>query len=199
MLVEKKKTKLDSLLQEMESCGWETHLTDESYQNIIDCGLRSKNLLLASIASDIAFQQKPITLCGLMYQIVSAGFLPSTDQKHYHRLGRIMTTLREGGVIPFTWIVDNVRSTNKPPSWSGLEDYVDVVQRSYRKNFWAQLPKYVHIIVEKDAIAGTIAPVTREYDVALSPIRGYVSLSFAHEIASTWNRIKKPVFLLLRR
>jgi hypothetical protein len=30
--------------------------------------------------------------------------------------------------------------------------------------------------------------------VALSPIRGYVSLSFAHEIAETWNRITKPIF-----
>jgi hypothetical protein len=104
-----------------------------------------------------------------------------------------MTTLREAGVVSFSWIVDNVRSTIKPSSWSGLGDYVETVQECYRKNFWASLEEYCHIIVEKDAIAGTLAPVTREYDVALSPIRGYVSLSFAHEIASIWNQIEKPI------
>ena len=109
-------------------------------------------------------------------------------------LGRIMTRLREAGVVPFAWIVDNLRCTNKPSSWSGLNDFVDTVRDAYRKDFWASLPEYVHIICEKDAIAGTIAPVTHEFDVALSPIRGYVSVSYAHEIARQWARIDKPVF-----
>jgi hypothetical protein len=124
---------------------------------------------------------------------VSAGFLPSTDQKHYSRLGRVLTTLRERGVVPFNWIIDNLRSTQKPSSWSGLGDYADVVRDCYRKDFWSHLPEYVHIFCEKDAIAGVISPVTEEYDVALSPIRGYVSLSFAHEIAEQWNGIEKSI------
>jgi hypothetical protein len=105
-----------------------------------------------------------------------------------------MTALREDGCVPFSWIVDNVRSTDKPSSWAGLEDFADTVKRAYRKDFWAQLPHYVHVIVEKDALAAVLAPSTREYDVALSPIRGYVSLSFAHQIAETWNKITKPIF-----
>jgi hypothetical protein len=47
--------------------------------------------------------------------------------------------------------------------------------------------------VEKDAIAGVLSPVTHQFDVALSPIRGYTSVSFAHEIAELWNRIDKPI------
>jgi hypothetical protein len=129
-----------------------------------------------------------------MYRVVSAGWLPSTDREHYTRLGRLMTRLREAGVVPFSWIVDGVRSTDKPSSWSGLADYARTVRHAYRLDFWARLPHYIHFIVEKDAIAGTLSPVTREYDVALSPLRGYSSLSFAHQIASTWNEIKKPIF-----
>ena len=49
-------------------------------------------------------------------------------------------------------------------------------------------------LLRKDALAGTLAPVTREYDLALSPIRGYVSLSFAHEVAELWAEIDKPIF-----
>ena len=75
-----------------------------------------------------------------------------------------------------------------------MGDYVDTVKEAYRLDFWASLPRYVHVFVEKDAVAGTLAPVTREYDVALSPIRGYVSVSFAHEIGEEWAEIKKPIF-----
>jgi hypothetical protein len=129
-----------------------------------------------------------------MYRVVSSGWLPSTDREHYTRVGRIMTRLREAGIVPFEWIVDGVRSTDKPSSWSGLADFAETVRDAYRLDFWARLPHYVHFIAEKDAIAGTLSPITREYDVALSPIRGYTSLSFAHEIASTWNQIDKPIF-----
>lgn len=173
--------------------GFDLALTDESVEGIARQGFRGENLSLALVATNILIDEKPITLRGLMYRVVSAGWLPSTDKKHYRRLGRVMTTLREAGLVPFDWLVDNVRSTLKPSSWAGVTEFVDTVRDAYRMDFWSRLPQYVHVICEKDAIAGTIAPVTEEYDVALSPIRGYVSLSFAHEIAATWNRIEKPI------
>jgi len=192
--LQKRKAKLDSVRDAVSAGGWETKLTDRTIQNIIDTGIRGKNLPLSVVACEIALEQNPLTLRGLMYQVVSAGWLPSTDNQHVARLGRLLTILRERGLVPFSWIVDNVRSTDKPSSWSGIGDYIDTVQRCYRKDFWASLAEYVHVFVEKDAVAGTISPVTREFDVALSPIRGYVSLSYAHEIADQWNQIEKPIF-----
>jgi hypothetical protein len=50
------------------------------------------------------------------------------------------------------------------------------------------------VFVEKDAIAGTIQPVTKEYDIALRVCRGYASVSFAGEIADEWARITKPIY-----
>jgi hypothetical protein len=190
----RKKPNLDSVFDELLQTGWEPTLTEESYRHIASAGFRSKNLSLAIVATQLACQQQPITLRGLMYQVVSAGFLPSTDKEHYNRLGRLLTTLREEGAVPFSWIVDNVRATQKPSSWSGLEDFAETVKEAYRKDLWAEMPDYVHVICEKDAIAGVLSPTTREYDVALSPIRGYASLSFAHEIAEIWNRITKPIY-----
>jgi hypothetical protein len=81
----------------------------------------------------------------------------------------------------------------KPPSWSGLADFADTVREAYRKDFWPHLPNYVHVFCEKDAIAAVIQPVTSQYDVRLSPIRGYCSDSFAYEVGSIWKRIKKPI------
>lgn len=189
----RKKSKLDSLLDSLADLNFDAGLTDATYSNLLSVGLSSKNLPLAAVAARIALDEHPLTLRGLFYRVVSAGVLPSTDKENYNRLGRVMTTLREKGLIPFSWLVDNLRSTVKPSSWSGLADFADTCRDSYRLDFWARLPDYVHIFCEKDAIAGVISPVTRKYDVALSPLRGYTSLSFAAEIASQWNKIDKPI------
>ena len=160
---------------------------------IINAGFRKKSWKAAYVAFRIAHEHQPLTLRGLFYGVVSAGAYPSTDKKYYDRLGKIVTRLRRAEILPYEWLIDNMRSTQKPSSWTGLNDFVDTVRQAYRKDFWNALPGCVHILCEKDAIAGTVSPVTAEYDVALSPIRGYCSLTYVNEIATLWNRIDKPI------
>lgn len=154
---------------------------------------RSKNSRLAERATEILTAEKPMTLRQLYYRCLSAGLLTNA-QKEYKRLGAVMTRLREDGHVPLTWIVDHVRATLKPSSWSGLADFGETVRGCYRKDFWESLDHHVEVFVEKDAIAGTIQPITSEYDVALRVCRGYSSLSFVGEISRLWKAIKKPIF-----
>jgi len=177
------------------AAGWDAAATLESYQNLIGGGTSSKNLPLACVSVELLVQHKPDTVRGNMYRVVSAGWLPDTSKPSYNRIQRLLNRLRIKRQIPFEWIVDNVRSTIKPSSWSGLEDFTETVAHAYRKDFWAQLPEYVEVIVEKDTVAGTLAPVTQEFDVRLHPIRGYNSTTFAWDIAKFWNRIDKPIFI----
>ncbi|MBM3982083.1 MAG: hypothetical protein FJ304_17830 [Planctomycetes bacterium] len=156
--------------------------------------LRARNRLLQDHLIDTLRAERPMTLRALYYRLASAGHLPATDTG-YNQLKRLTKKLREGGAIPITgWIVDRVRSAIKPSSWSGLADFGDTVRRAYRKDLWAQMPHHVEVFVEKDAIAGTVQEVTREYDVTLNVIRGDVSISFAGEIADLWARVPKPIF-----
>jgi hypothetical protein len=173
--------------------GWSDDLTSSNYRAICAEQMKLENLPLVCVAIELLAKHQPDTVRGVMYNVVSAGFLPDTSQESYGRIQRLLNKGRKRGLIPFEWIVDNIRSTIKPSSWSGLADFADTVQRSYRKDFWAQLPEYVEVIVEKDTVAGRIATVTREFDVRLHPLRGYVSTSFAHEIASLWKQIEKPI------
>ena len=166
----------------------------EMYIAVTECGFYARVLPIAIAALDILAREHPMTLRGLFYRLVSAGLLPSTAKEHYNTVGRIMTKLREASVVSFDWLVDHVRMTLKPSSWSGLQDYAETCRDAYRKDFWARLPSYVHVFVEKDAMAGVLEPATAGYDVPLSVIRGFVSLSFAHEIAASWDRIEKPIF-----
>jgi hypothetical protein len=134
-----------------------------------------------------------MTLRQLFYRCVSSGEL-ANRQSEYKRLGALMTRLREAGEVPMTWIVDHIRATLKPSSWSGLDDFGETVRHAYRKDFWSSLPHHLEVFVEKDAVAGTIQPITQEYDVALRVCRGYCSLSFIGEIAEQWAKIRKPIF-----
>jgi hypothetical protein len=154
---------------------------------------RSKNRALAQRAVEILEAERPMTLRQLYYRLISAGVLANA-QKEYKRLGNVMTVLRESRAVPRTWLVDHIRSTLKPSSWTGLADYAQTIRECYRKDFWASLPHHIEVFVEKDAIAGTIQPVTAEYDVSLRVCRGYASVSFAGEIADMWAAVKKPIF-----
>lgn len=134
-----------------------------------------------------------MTLRQLFYRLVSAGHLPSTDKKYYRQIGRVMNRLRRSGDVPMPWMVDNTRATMKPSSWSGVEDFAEHARRLYRRDFWAQQPVCVEILLEKDATAGSLWPITRKYDVSLHVNRGYSSLSFAYSVAELWCRVRKPI------
>jgi hypothetical protein len=155
--------------------------------------VRSKNRAPLEAGMEILEAERPMTLRQLFYRLVSAGVL-ANRQSEYKRLGNLMTRAREVGDIPRTWIVDHVRNTLKPSSWSGVADFADSVRECYRKDFWASLPDHVEVFVEKDAVAGTIQPVTIQYDIALRVCRGYSSVSFAGEIADLWAQVGKPIF-----
>jgi hypothetical protein len=153
---------------------------------------RSKNRFLAQSAAALLEPEQPMTLRQLYYRLISAGVLHNA-QKEYNRLKAVMTRLREEQIVPRAWLVDHVRSTLKPSSWSGLASFADAVRDGYRKSFWASLPDHVEVLVEKDAVAGTLQPITEEYDISLRICRGYSSVSFASEIADLWRRVRKPI------
>ncbi len=151
-----------------------------------------KNTTLLAAAINVLEEEHPCTLRQLFYRLVSAGELPNA-QTAYQRLGKLMTRARESGLVDRRHIVDHVRATMKPGSWSGLQDFGDTVRNAYRKDFWASLDHYVAVFVEKDAVAGTIQPVTYEHNVSLHVCRGYASVSFVGEIADDWSLIEKPI------
>ena len=153
----------------------------------------AKNTALLADAIDVLQVEQPCTLRQLYYRLISRGSIP-TAQAAYQRLGKLMTRAREKGLISRRWLVDHTRASLKPSSWSGLGDFADTVRDAYRKDFWSSLDHHVEVFVEKDAVAGTIQPVTNSYDIALRVCRGYASVSFSGEIADEWRSITKPIF-----
>ena len=60
---------------------------------------------------------------------------------------------------------------------------------------WADQDVHVEVWAEKDAIRGTVYPVTAEYDVPLMIARGYSSETFLWETAEDINDEGKPAVI----
>jgi len=143
---------------------------------------------LAQILAD----NQPLTVRGAMYRGIGK-LWPDSSEPNYNKCARLILGMRRSGLIPYKWIVDGTRVSDKPSSWSGLADYAEAVAESYRKDLWERQEDYIEVFVEKDAMSGIIQPVTRQYDIQLNPIRGFPSETFLWNIAQEWLAIDKPI------
>lgn len=60
---------------------------------------------------------------------------------------------------------------------------MDLMIQEYRRDYWQDQPIHAEIILEKDAMSGSVEPVVREYGLLLHAVRGFNSTSNAHKIA----------------
>jgi hypothetical protein len=125
---------------------------------------------------------RPVTLRGVFYRVVSMGVVPKTDLA-YRTVGKQLLKLRRQGRVSYAHITDGTRWTDKPGTWASLNQMLASAAKFYRRDIWHDQGTEVHIYSEKDAISGVIQPVTRRLDVTLGVIRGYSSESFAWEVA----------------
>jgi hypothetical protein len=83
----------------------------------------------------------------------------------------------------------------KPVTYNSIEHLLENTARTYRRALWDNQNAYVEIWIEKDALAGVVYDVCREYDVPLMVVRGYGSISFLHGAAEAIKSIGKPTHL----
>jgi hypothetical protein len=137
----------------------------------------------------------PQTLRGLFYRLVSQGIVPKTDAAYKTTVGRLCVRLRRAGALPYAWLADSTRWQRKPQTHAGLAAALQRTAETYRRAVWADLPEYVEVWLEKDALAGVLLRETAAWDVPLMVTRGYPSLSYLYEAAETITEIGKPTTL----
>lgn len=147
----------------------------------------------AEFLIDYARRHGPITVRGLYYQAEVRG-VPGIDKtdKSYAKVQRQVLLLRREGRLDYDWISDATRWIRKPTSFDSVEDALQETARHYRRNLWRDADEYVEIWIEKDALAGTIFPVTSLYDVPLMVARGYSSETFAYEAVAARRGDARP-------
>ncbi len=152
---------------------------------------------LGALAADIASAveaDKPVTLRGVFYRVVSAGGVEKTELG-YRQVGRMLLKLRRAGIIGYDDITDGTRFLRQLSTWDDVDEMLSHAAASYRRALWSDQPAYVVVFTEKDAISGAIMPVINEWDVPLGVLRGYSSESFAWQAADhiRWARNRGKV------
>jgi hypothetical protein len=143
---------------------------------------------------DIVAEIEPCGVRQVFYQTVVRGLMDKTEAD-YDKVQRALVRMRRDGRVPYGWIVDGTRWTHKPTSYSSLEQAVRRSAETYRRAVWDAQPVRVEIWLEKQGLAGTILPVTAEFDVPLYVSRGFSSLTYLAEAAEEIEACDKPTFI----
>ncbi len=139
-----------------------------------------------------------LTLRGLHYRLVSRGMTNSIP--HYKRVVSAMIKARWEGLVSFDTFSDHDREalgftkyelTDLELKQSQAERQIGLWMRSYNKNMWENQETYIEIWVEKKALQGVFQPICKRYDVALSPCKGYPSLTFLNDAADRFHQAKR--------
>lgn len=139
----------------------------------------------------IAADNQPASVRNIYYRAVVAGLVPKT-QAGYAKVQRALVDLRRAGEMPYEWLTDNVRWARRPDTWNGVDELLRQTARLYRRTLWADADETVEVWCESDSIAGVVWDTTEAWDVALLPVRGFSSLTFAYSSANDLNRQDRP-------
>ena len=136
----------------------------------------------------------PLTVRQVYYQLATVGLVP-LSQQGYRQAQRLLLRVREEGMVPWHHFADRTREVIRTSTWDGVEEYAEDVGRWYRRDYWRTQPHHVEVWLEKDAMSGAVAAVTRPYGVPLYVCRGFSSASFIYEAAAVLGEIDKPKWI----
>src|SRR5206468_5772644 len=102
-----------------------------------------------------------------------ARLIDSMTTKNTQKVSRLVVQAREDGIIPWEWIVDDSRHTEREPHWKGLKEYACAVEQSYRRDFWQYQECRVVVMSEKATVAGILRPILQDYGVPFIAAHGF--------------------------
>lgn len=135
---------------------------------------------IIAIIDEYAKAGLTLTLRQLFYQLVSRDIIKNL-QKEYKRVGEIVSHARRAAILDWTALEDRIRVPQMPSEYDNLDQLVQAALNSFRLPRLKGQDVYVELWVEKDALAGVLAPIANEYHVPLMVNRGYSSTSAMKE------------------
>lgn len=138
--------------------------------------------IIDSIVSEYQEQGYRLTVRQLYYQLVARDHIPNTVQS-YDRTVALLTNARMAGLIDWDAIEDRTRGLVERNHWSSGGELLQTCANQYHEDLWSNQESRVFVIVEKEALAGVLEPVCKEWDIPLLPARGYPSATVLRELA----------------
>jgi hypothetical protein len=126
--------------------------------------------------------ERAVSVRQLFYRIVAAALIEN-NKGEYDKIQNLVTEARYAGLIDWNAIEDRGREAVKTQDWPSGRAALDETIEDFRLDRWINQPFYVELWVEKDALAGVLSPITKDYHITLFPTRGYNSTTAMKEAA----------------
>ena len=147
-------------------------------------GRSHKTIERLDAAIKVLEEIEPASVRAVCYRLFVLGLIPDMGKSATNSMSRILTQARENGDIPWPWIVDETREAETAGRWNNTAEFVDVLSRGYRRDYWQDQPRRVEIWSEKGTVRGTLSPVLNEYGVTFRVMHGYASATAAMDVAN---------------
>lgn len=145
---------------------------------------------------DYARENAPVTVRQLFYAATVAYVAGITkDDNGYNKVQQQVLELRRSGRMPYWCIADLTRFWRGVTTYNNVDEALKQTAKFYRKSLWREKNHSVEFWLEKDALAGSVQPVTEKYAIPLMVTRGFSSETFAYEAAQNFDAGGKPVFV----
>jgi hypothetical protein len=118
------------------------------------------------------YGDQKLTARQVYYQFVSRSWIPNTPTS-YRNMTSLLTDARYAGLVDWNMIEDRGREPSNPSEWDDIGALVDTALRAYRLPRWKGQDHYVELWVEKQALAGVLAPIASRWHVTLMVNKGY--------------------------
>jgi len=138
--------------------------------------------LCDQIVNEYINQGFVLTVRQIYYQLVARGHIENTFRS-YQNTQALLNDARLAGLIDWDAIEDRTRGVIQRPSWRSGTAILNAVADQYHQDMWANQEIRPFVIVEKEALAGVLEVICRQYDIPLLPARGYASASTLREFA----------------
>lgn len=163
----------------------------EKFRELPNYGEQKHLLLQRAITVVEEYQEQgfTLTLRQLYYQAVARNWIENTE-KSYKAFGVIIGEGRLAGFIDWNAIEDRTRETIVPQSFNSIEEFIQIAIRSFRADRMKEQDTYIEVLIEKEALAGIIAPITGHYGIPLTPTKGDPSITIRKEL---YGRIREQI------
>jgi hypothetical protein len=159
-------------------------------------GKAQKTLEQIAACIKILASIQPASVRAVCYQLFIQKLISDMSKPNTGRIGRQLVFARENGLIPWSWIVDETREAECVAQWDDPEQFALVVQRSYRRDRWAQQPRRLEVWSEKGTVRGTLAPVLDEFGITFRVMHGYSSATVVNQVAEETRDLENPLLVL---
>ena len=134
----------------------------------------NKIAVINAIVEEYQAQGYNMTTRQIYYQLVARGYIENTLQS-YKRTANLINDAKLAGMIDWDALEDRTRNIITRAHWNGPASIVRACANQYFEDHWQWQEWRVVVMIEKEALVGTLTDLCHRYDVPLLACRGYPS------------------------